>query len=313
MSRIVRSPRVFVALLVVLIALLPAAALAQGRDATADRQFTLKINGDERVGATDRVGSVVVIRGNAIVEGTVQDALIVIDGDATVRGTVEGDVVIANGTLSLAAGSSVRNVSMYRADIQRAAGATVTGAIHERPDVTFGWVPVVFGFVMWAGSTIALLAAAALFAAIGGGQLRAATVEMTDRAGASILAAVVLFIGVPIAAVAAIVTLIGAPVGIGVLLFVLPAAAFAGYLTFGTLLGALVLRTTHVEGGHPYREALLGVAIAQLFALLPLGGFALLFIAAWGAGGLGLVAWRAAGGRSGRAVAPAAPAAVHGA
>lgn len=285
--------------LAALLALVPAVAFAQGPDRPADREFTLKINGDYRVTPSEHVGTVVVIRGTAVVDGTVEDTLVVVDGDAVVHGTVTGDVVVVNGTLTLAAGSTVRNVITYRSDVARDPAASVTGSVNERSEFSLGWVPVVFGIVMWVGATIALLVAGALFAAIGGGQLRAGASAMTERVGPSILAAVALFIGVPVAAVIAIVTLVGAPVGIGVLLFVLPALTLLGYLAFATMLGTVVLRTA-VAGAvaaHPYREVLLGLVLLQLFALVPLGGFVLGIGAAWGAGGLALVGWRAARGR----------------
>jgi hypothetical protein len=283
--------------LAALLALAPAVALAQGTRGASDREFTLKINGDYHVAAGDEVGTVIVIRGNATVDGTVDDALVVVDGDAVVHGRVDQGIVVVNGTLTLAAGSTVHDVDTYRSTLVRDAGATVTGRIDERSEFSLTWVPVVFGFVMWIVGTVAALAGGALFAAIGGAQLRAGARAMTERVGGSILAAAIVFIGVPVAAVLAIVTIVGAGVGVGVLLFALPAAAVLGYLAFAAMLGTVVLRTGGgAMSGHPYREVLLGVVLLQLCALIPLGGLALVVGAAWGAGGLTLVAWRAARG-----------------
>src|SRR5687767_4465317 len=67
-----------------------------------DREgVTLRIRGDITIGEGEIEGVVVVIDGNATVDGTVTEALIVIKGNATVRGRVDGRIVVIDGTLRL--------------------------------------------------------------------------------------------------------------------------------------------------------------------------------------------------------------------
>lgn len=294
------------ALSALLFALVPAAAQADDGD---NRGFVMRVNGDVRIGSGETIGSVLVIDGNAFVEGTVEDALVVIDGTATVNGRVDGDITVISGDLDLRSGATVKNVNLIRSDMTRASGATITGDLNERDELFFRGFPAVFGILFWVAMTIAVLVAGLLFAAIGGRQLRASSEALTREIGYSILGAVVVWVGVPILAVIIMFTLIGIPLGIGLLLFLLPALWFLGYITAGARLGlAITGRMGRAAGDHPYAAVALGLLVLQLVGLIPALGWLVVAVAGlWGAGALALVAFRAARG------GPAMPAGVQGA
>ena len=277
-----------------LVAIVPVVASAD--DGSGHRGgFVLRANGDYTLDADQELNALVVIHGNTTVAGKIHDSLIVVDGDARVSGTVDGEVVVVRGSLVLEPGARVKNVSLVRSDFTQEPGATVTGDISRRSFRLFGGAVLLFGAIFWLWTTVAVIVAGIVFAAIGGKQLGAAASYLTGATGQSILGAVVATVGLPLAAVLAIVTVIGLPVGIGILVFVVPAVFFLGYLVAGTWLGSLMLSRTRFgeTGSHPYMQALLGLFALQVIALVPvLGGVTVVVLVLWGAGGLVYLAWR---------------------
>ena len=91
--------RAMLILIAVVLALLPSTMLAQ--DPEDEGGLLLRLNGDARVPAGEVSDTLIVLNGDAVVEGTVTGGLVVINGDATVNGTVDEDVVVINGTATL--------------------------------------------------------------------------------------------------------------------------------------------------------------------------------------------------------------------
>lgn len=282
--------RLLIVCVALVAALLPSAALAQGRDGDSNG-FTLRINGDYVVPAGESVSTLVIIHGDAEVHGTVDDNLVVINGDALVAGTgrVNGDITMVRGTLELRSGSEVEDITLADSDLERAPGAIVSGDIDRTRGLWWGWgAAVVFGLLLWVGMTITVLVAAVLFALVGGKQLAGAASYMVGRVGGSILTGIIVLFAVPIIGVALLVTIIGIPTGIGVLFFLGPALLFLGYLVAGTWLGSLILsRGTSSIPERPVVPALLGVGILQLILLIPGLGWVVFPIGGiWGTGAL---------------------------
>lgn len=281
-----------------LLALLPAAAFAQTPE--EEDGLILRVNGDVVIGADEAIASVVVINGDLTLDGRVTDFVLVIEGNAAVSGTVEGDVTVISGDIDLAETSVVDNVNVVRGDLVRAAGATVTGDINEEDDLGSFWLAAgIFSAVFWLAMTIAAIAAGIIFAIFGGRQLGAASRLMTGSLVNAIIGTVFLWIGVPILAVLAIITVVGIPLGIGMLVFLLPALAFLGYIVAGTRLGMFIVGLANRETGeHPILAASLGILVLQLIILIPaLGALIGLIAALWGAGALLYLAYRNAGGK----------------
>jgi hypothetical protein len=281
------------------LASLPGAAAAQSPEDN-DEGFILRVNGDVVIGEDERVAAVIVIDGNLRVEGTVTDFVLVIEGDALVSGTIEGNLTVISGDIELTSNAVVEDINSVRGDLIRAQGATVTGEIHERDNFEFLWaVAGVFSLLFWVGMTVTMAVAALLFAHFGARQLSGAATLMTGDLVNSIIGTVFLWVGGPILAVLAFITVIGIPLGLGILLFLLPAMGFLGYIVAGTRLGTLVLSAGGRErSGKPYLEAVLGVVLLQLLILVPLfGAIVVLLAAIWGAGSLAFVIYRGAGGK----------------
>lgn len=276
----------------------PSTAAAQaGED--DDDSATIRINADVIIGPDETIENLVVISGNAVIEGTVTGTLVVIDGDATISGSVGDDLTVISGDINLLDGSTVNNVHSIRGDIVRAGGATVTGDVDES-DFSGFWAAIgVFSVLLWVGITIAAIVAGIVFALIGGRQLTAAARVMTGEAVNAIVGTVVLWVGLPILAVLAIITVIGLPLGLGILIFLLPVLGFLGYLVAATRVGSFLTGAMkRAEGGRPIVAVILGVLVLQVILLVPVLGGVLVFLASiWGAGSLAFTAYRSAGGR----------------
>jgi hypothetical protein len=281
------------AVITLLVTLAPATVLAQ-EISGGEEGLLLRVNGPFTISAQDRIDNVIVINDDAVVDGTVTGTLFVINGNAVVSGRVDQDVTVVNGTLTLEPGSTVKNVAIVRGTLVRDTGATITGSISETE--RFGIDPRAWGIFwafMWFGTTIAILAAGLVFAAVGGRQLKAAGDTMTGNVGPSLLGVVVAWMLLPVLMVFAVFTVVGIPVGIGYFLFILPVVWFLGYLVAGTQLGRMILRSQR-DVRNPYLAAILGLLILQIIGLFPVFGGLIAFVAGVvGSGALVVMGWRA--------------------
>lgn len=302
--------KLLVLLFALLLAFVPSSALAQDADDDAGG-LLLRINGEARVERGESVGTLIVIDDNAFVAGTVRDNLFVINGDATVTGAVEGDITVISGALDLRGGSSVNDVTLIDSDLTRATSAVVSGDVTERGDWFFVLPGLVFGILFWIAMTIAVIVAGLVFAAVAGRQLRGFAGSLATSTGPTLLATLILWIGVPLVAAIAMVTLIGIPLGIGLLVFLLPALWFLGYIVFGTWIGTfLTSRAGASPDRRPYLEVTLGLLVLQVAALIPVVGVITLVLGGlWGAGAIAYAAWTGwRGPRATQEPTPGAPA-----
>ena len=272
-------------------AMFPFAALAQ--ETSGDDGLIVRVNGPITVAANEAVETVIVIGDNAIIEGTVTGSLIVIDGDAFVSGTVQDDVTVVSGTLDLAGSAAVNNVNVIRSDFIRDPGASVTGTISEGNFTINFWDWGIFWAFLWVGSTLAILAAGLIFAAVGGKQLKAAGNAIVRSPGPALLGVVGIWIAAPMMMFMVFFTVVGVPLSLGYFLFVLPIFWFLGYLVAGTQIGRSILRSRYDED-HPYLAALLGLLLLQLIGIIPVfGGLIGLLAGLIGSGALIVIGWRA--------------------
>ncbi|HUS81819.1 MAG TPA: hypothetical protein VM013_01005 [Dehalococcoidia bacterium] len=287
---------------IVTVALLPATASA---DDDSEGGFVLRINGPFALASGDSIDSAVVIRGDAVIGGTVRDTLLVIDGHADIAGRVEGNVTIIKGNVTLEGGSFVSRVTIINGSVNRESGSVVEHGINRRG---LGFYPALFFWLFWLGMTIAVVIAGLVVAAVAGRQLSLSMGTLTGELAYSILGAVALWIGLPAVAVLAFLTVAGIPFGLALLFFALPLLWFLGYLVTGARLGRALLELPgrRTPADHPYVYAALGLIILQIVVLVPVVGWAIGALAGiWGSGALAVTAFRA--GRS-RSHAPTAPA-----
>jgi hypothetical protein len=254
--------------------------------------FLLRVGGPVRVSASDTAWTVVVIGGDATIEGTLHRGLVVVDGTARISGTVNGSVVVVNGQAELGPNARLgKDLVLYRSTLQRDSGSVIAGRTLSQGGFGLGRR---FLLMTWAAVTLALIVAAAVFAAVGGRLLHLASGVIERRPGRTALSAVVTFMGLPLVAFVAFLTLIGAALGFGILAILLPTLWLLGYLVAGTWLGRrlLPLLQASYDAERPYGAATLGVLAAQLIGLVPLlGGLAVLTGGALGAGALVQLAW----------------------
>ena len=288
--------RGFLTLLVFLLALVPGSAMAQ--DNETEGSFLLGINSDTYIRPEQSIQTLVVINENAVIDGTVTDALFVINGTATVNGNLTGDVTIISGTLNLGETARVtKDVVLINSEINQTAGATIGGQIERHSWAFYSWQLTLVSALFWIGSTAVVLLAGLLFAAIGGRQVTGAGELITGRTAQVVLTALIVGIGLPVVAVFAIMTLVGIPVGIAMLVFLLPVLWFTGYLVAGTKLGSLLLglRKSDTESAeHPYLAAVIGLLLLQIVAFVPVLGFLFVGLASFmGTGAVAYFAWHA--------------------
>lgn len=245
------------------------------------------VHGDVLVTTRGRVtGAVTVLRGNAVVQGTVRDGVTVTSGRAVVgeRAVVGGDVR-----------------SSKRPDVAR--GARVAGDITKTDFPALftiaGWIALA---VLWLAVTITLLLVGVLFLALFPRGARAALGAARESTGISILWAAVLGIGIPILAGALAATVLAIPLGL-VLVVALAVVLPLGYVVTALVLGRLVAR-----GVGDIPAFLIGFAILRAVALVPGLGLLVGFLAAvFGVGALAVAAWRAGRPAPGAPGAPPEP------
>jgi len=122
----------------------------------------------------------------------------------------------------------------------------------------------------------------------------------------SILAAVVVMIGLPIVAIMVFFTVIGIPLGLAILLMLIPILWLLGYIVAGSLFGTWIrakMGRTDAIGGIVW-ATLIGLLILQFVSLIPvIGGFILFLAGTYGAGVLVLHLIRQRGNRAATPVA----------
>jgi hypothetical protein len=269
--------------------------------------------GDVEISAGDQADAVIVIGGDATVEGTV-NALVVVDGTATTVGATLESVTIINGTADLGAGTTVLgDVGRFGATVERADGVTVGGSIRDLTgDVAgFGVFIGAAAIVLWLGFGVATLLVGLLVAGLGARQVRAATALIRRETGLTVLAGLLAIVLPPIIAVLLMVTIIGIPAGIGLLLVLWPAMAFIGFIVAAIWLGEWLLGRRNPDAepaDRPYAAAALGLVVAFVIGLVPLVSLVLSIL---GLGAVVLASWRTLRGSQPRA-ALAAPQPVAG-
>lgn len=287
-----RRSILIVTLALLLLALTPAIALAQ-EFGTDTEGFIFRVNGPVTIAQGETVDTVFVVEGDVTVDGVLDGSLVVINGDAFVTGEIRDDVTVVRGTLDLGPSAEVTNVTIIRGELVRDTGAAITGSISQGDFQVSPWDWGVFWAFIWVGSTLVVLTAGVIFAAVGGRQLTAAGNTLRRDFGQTLLGTAAVWIVLPILMFMVLFTVIGIPLGVGYFMFVMPILWFLGYLVAGTQLGR-VLMGRRGDDRHPYVPALLGLLILQILGIVPvLGGLVGFLAGVVGAGALIVLGWRA--------------------
>jgi hypothetical protein len=273
-------------------------ALAADEDYAHTGRVMFVTGGDVEIASNERADLLVVIDGEARVSGTV-NTLIVIDGTATVVDATLETLTVINGSAHLAAGTTIADdVLQFGSEIERSAGVEIGGSIKNiAGDVaSFG---IFIGFAVlaiWIGFGIATLIAGLLVAGLAARQVRVATQLIRREPGRTVLVGVLSLIVLPVLAIISMATIIGLPAGLGLLVVVLPAIAFIGYIVAAIWLGEWLLgrREGAVPAERPYAAATVGLIVAFVLGLVPLVSAVLSVL---GFGAVVLAAWRTFRGR----------------
>lgn len=292
--------RVALVLAAAIVALLLAPGRVLAQEETDD--IYVRFNGAVDLADGESVDVLVAINGEARVAGTVRDTLVIVNQTATISGDVGRDAIVFNGTLHLEPTAHVGgDVVLIDSTLSQAEGAVVAGSVVERSGASIGAelsrVTAAFSVAAWLGMTLLFLLVALGWAAVGGRQLSGIAGLLGARPGLAAGAAAIFWLAVPIVAFVAFVTVIGIPIGITLLVVVAPLLWGLGYVTAGTRLGFFLADLRHAtpDLAHPYLEAMVGVGILQLIALIPIvGGIVVALAGMFGAGAIVVHLWRRA-------------------
>jgi hypothetical protein len=285
MARTRRKVILGVTLLVVV--LMGAAPASAQTDESRDDQIVL--TGRAEVRAGERVDTVVILDGPAVIDGTVDGAVVALNGDILVRGTVDEAVVALRGRAIIESGARVGGDVVSSETPQVAPGATVDG---ETRTMRFslralGWF---LWAAWWVAVTVSLLVLGLLLLRLAPAAMAASLAVARNEVGPAIGWGIGLGIGLPVVSVGVLLTLVGIPLGLLGLLSV-------GLLyTLGYLVAALAVgRWVVKEPRSVYGAFLAGLAILRLVGLVPvLGGLAACLAGAYGVGAVAIAGWRAA-------------------
>ena len=264
-----------------LAALMPVAVLAQTPDDPEDEGVLVRVNGSDSVETGEVLSVAVVVNGDLDIAGDVTGAVVVVDGDTAVLNgaTVEGSLVVVDGTVTLRSGATVTGDIYLSEDSVwvMEEGATFTGEVHQgsfAPGIgrDAAWQIVVASLAGWLGATLLAIAAAVIFAGIGGRQLWSSAGFLTARAGATILATVAFWLGLMLITIPLALSFIGI-LALPVVVIVGIAVWFLGYIAFATRLGASLTGQTIDDDtvDHPYLASIAGVVVLQIVLLIAVG------------------------------------------
>ena len=275
----------------------PPATVAQHDAAPArDAEVLVRVQGDAEIGEDERMGLVIVVNGDARITGTVE-TLAVVRGTADLRGARIGDLFVYEGRASLGPQTVVGgDLNLINSELETAPDAVVIGeVIRDRPPWELPGLGVV-GTLLGLGAAFVVILAGVAAAALAPRGVRRTGETLTTEVGKTLLAALVVWIAVPLLAGLAMVTVVGAPLGMTVFAVALPALALLGYLVAGIRLGDAVLGTTRRRHEvRPTGAAAAGLAILLVVGLVPLLGAIVTFVAMIvGSGALALTLWRRA-------------------
>jgi hypothetical protein len=294
------------AMLLGLLILVPAVAAAEPWDDV--QHLIVSTGGDVTVPAGQHVDLLVVTDGTATIAGTA-DGVVVVGGSANFTGGQAVSVIAVDSAVSLDPSSTVSgDIRTFQSTVDQASGAEVGGQIIDGANdidwPAFAAAAAAFAFLAFLSLLIVGVVAGLTAAAVATRQVRSAGALIVREPLQTLAAAIVGLIGIILVSVLAMITVIGIPVGLAILIVVLPAVAFAGWLVAAIWIGdEIVIRLTpQVTRERPYLAAVIGVLVLTALGFVPfVGGIIGLF----GFGAVVLYMWRSFRGRP--SVEPAAP------
>ena len=282
-------------------------------------------SGAQKIGAFEDV---------VIAPGETWENVIVVGGDATIQGTVENMVVVVGGDALVASGARIgvgqgpedTAIVVVFGDVKVEAGATVNGRTRDVGSGVFNWMGVAAispDYGAWRWSSIAgwiwlavfLAIAAVIVGAIAPRQVAFVRERVRHHFFSSLgWGALLVVIAVPLITVLLIVTLVGILLLLPWLGVVVPVIYLFGFVSVGAMVGRLILGKREDRRGLLMLAAVLGVVILSILWWIPVAGGIILFllgIVGFGATCVSVWDWRRQSGRARRTAstgaAPASP------
>jgi hypothetical protein len=292
--------------LVLLAVLLATPATAQDGGGHTDGRVLMSVNGDLELPAGEEAEVLLVVDGDARIEGTAR-VVTVVNGTATLAGGTVATLLVVNGDAQIGPGSTVTgDVLELRSTVTVDPAATVGGEVRSATTdvVGIGIAVGLLGLLAWIAFTIVAWAAGLALAAFGARQVRRAEWLISSEPLRTLGAGLAMLVLPPIIAVLLIISVVLLPVGVVLLLFVWPALMFLGWLVGSIWIGEWILRTSGrpAPERRPYLGVTLGLIAATILSIVPLAGAV---IALFGMGAVTLAGWRML--RQGEAAGPPTP------
>jgi len=293
-----RFSSILASLLVLLIVGAPA-VLAQDGTVTTGRVL-ISIEGDLTVAAGEQAEVVLVVNGDALIEGTVK-SVTVVEGTATLRGATVESLTIVNGRAALETGTVISaDLNQFNATIDRADGVTIGGSVRSLAESFAGFALFlgVAAIVLWIGVALATLVAGLALAGFAARQVRTAEAIISGEPIKAFLIGLAMLILPILVVVLLAITIVGLPLALSVLFFVWPTLAFVGYMVAAIWIGEWLLRSAgrRQETRRPYLAAVVGLIVAAVLGLIPL---VTAVISIFGLGAVTIAGWRTLVGSSG--------------
>ena len=254
----------------------PSSSRAPGRGGD---DVQIRINGPVTVVRGDTASAVLVISHDATIDGVLREGLGVINGTARVRGEVTGGVIVVNGHLDVESGAVIgRDVMLYHSTITRASGAVINGVVRNQTGFSIG---AGASWLIWLSFTLVVVVAGVLVAEIAPTTLTESAKLLVSHSGQAALTALVAVAAVPALAFVSFATVIGIPLGLVLILVVIPALSFLGYLVTGAVVGWALggYLPSLRESANRHGMIALGLVTLQLAVTLPVVGGLIGFIA----------------------------------
>ncbi len=264
--------------------LVPLSGSAQDVDITSNDDVLIRINGAITLPSGQTIDSVGGVSNNVTIDGVVNDALVVVKGNAQVNGRVDGIVIVINGSVTLGPQATVKDIFLFRSDLVREQGSTVTGSIETRSQfVTISWWDrAVLTFFIWAAFTVFFITAGLTIAILARRILAETAMTTTEEIGGSIVTGLVTWIALPVVGVLSLFTIIGIFTGFAILGLILPLIWLFGYIVIGARLGLGIFKLFGKDERSSDRvvwATLVGLIVFQLIFLIPIIGSGVVFLA----------------------------------
>jgi cytoskeletal protein CcmA (bactofilin family) len=289
----------FIALAAVASAL-PAGATPAGTQPRDRDDTQVVVTGRVVVAQNESVGDVVILNGDARINGRVDGSVFALNGDVFVRGSVKDDVTAFNGRVTVNGGARVGGDVTSRESARISTGATVDGDVKSvGRRFALGQVGIVAVVLLWLAVGVSTLVFGMLLLLIAPRAADAFADAGRTAVGASIGLGFAAAIGVPIVGLVLLASVIGLPLG-AVVLLTLGFLYTLGYVASAYFLGRVILRPPR----NRFLAYLIGWAILTVAGIIPVVNVIVLIAAT--VYGLGMVVVALFRARSGpRQPAPA--------